>query len=190
MPSPFVAAVVVAVVAALLSATLTARAQIPGDSSHLRRGIVGTEAGYGQTPGAAVFFFSSPTTSWLLGIDRVTSDIRAGVRGTSTTSIGVRVGLRKWAKEMTGPFKLFVGAGASAADATTDQASWLGDSFGYGELGSAWFLSPYLSLNATGELSFACGKDRTGVAGDVSVDKDRLFVRGTRFRAGAALYLF
>lgn len=28
------------------------------------------------------------------------------------------------------------------------------------------------------------------IPGDTGVDKDRLFVRGTRFRAGAALYLF
>ena len=91
---------------------------------------------------------------------------------------------------MNGPFKLFVGAGASAADANTDQSSWLGDGAGYGELGTVWFLSPHLSLSTSGELSFAYGKDRSGAAGYTGVQNDRLYVSGIRFRGGAALYLF
>jgi len=182
---------IVATVVAMLALTaLPVAAQVPDHVSHLRRGIVGAEAGYGQTPGVSLFFFSSPTTSWLLGMDRVTSEALVGVRGTRTTSLGARAGLRKWARDMTGPFKLFVGAGASVADENTDQTSWLGDGAGYGELGAVWFLSPHLGLTTSGELSFAYGKDLTNGTTFASDDKDRLYVRDTRFRAGAALYLF
>ena len=176
---------------AFVAVAPVAHAQVAQDSSHLARGIVGFEAGIGQTPGLLAFFFSSPTTSWLVGIDRVTTEAPVGTRAVRSTSPGFRVGVRKWPQEMTGPFKLFVGAGLATADVDPAQ-SGTGDEFGYGELGTTFFLGWHLSLNATGELSVAYGKDQSGNATPTTPEvlRSRLFVRGTRFRVGAAVYLF
>ena len=180
----------VAIVAVLVSVAHHASAQVPEDSSHLRRGIVGIEAGYGQMPGVSLFFFSSPTTSWLVGIDHVTTDYAVGTRIARATSLGGRIGVRKWAGAMTGPFKVFVGAGISAADEDPAQSSWIGDSFGYGELGSTLFVGPHLSLNASGELSVAYERERTVPMTDAAVTPGRFLSRGSRLRLSAALYLF
>lgn len=158
--------------------------------SQLRDGMVGLEVGYGQTPGMFAFLFSSRSTSWLLGVDRVSTESKIGTRVEHNTSLGFRIGLRKWASEMEGPFKLFAGAGISAADAKTEQTSWLGDGYGYGELGTALFVWPHLSLTAAGELSFSYGKNSSGLAAGTGIDRDRLYVRAVRFRGGAAIYLF
>lgn len=91
---------------------------------------------------------------------------------------------------MEGPFKLFGGAGILSADDNTDQTSWLGDGYGYGELGTAFFVWPQLSLTAAGELSFAYGKNSSGSSVDTGVDRGRLYVRALRDRGGAAIYLF
>lgn len=171
---------------ALLGVGFPSRAQVPDDTSHLGRGIVGLEAGYGQMPGALAFLFSSSSTSWLLGMDRVTKELVVGSRVVRSVSAGLRFGVRKWPPGMTGPFKVFVGAGLATADVEPDQP---GKEFGYGELGAVYFLGRHVSLVATGELALAYGtRDDTIYTNDRS--NDRLFVRGTRFRVGTALYLF
>ncbi|MEO7714065.1 MAG: hypothetical protein ABIV10_14200 [Gemmatimonadaceae bacterium] len=158
--------------------------------SQLRDGMVGLEVSYGQAPGLFAFLFSSPSTSWLLGVDRVTTETKVGTRVDRHNSFKFRIGLRKWTSEMEGPFKLFAGAGISFADDIPDQTSSLGDGYGYGELGTAFFVWPHLSLGAAGELSFAYGKHSSGSSVDTGVDRGRLYVRALRVRGGAAIYLF
>lgn len=121
----------------------------------------------------------------------MTTEASVGTRSVRSTSPGFRVGVRKWPQAMTGPFKIFVGAGLATADLDPTQ-SGSGDEFGYGELGATFFLGWHLSLNTTGELSVAYGKDRSGSTTPTTPEvlPSRFFVRGTRFRAGAAVYLF
>jgi hypothetical protein len=175
-------------VAALLLARM-APAQVPSVPAHPAAGVVGFEGAYGPLPGALGFFFSSPTTSWILGIDRATTERLAGTQLVRTTSTGFRVGVRKWPREMAGPFRIYVGTGLSSTDADLYQSE-PGTDFAYGELGALVFLGLHFSLNASGELSIAYRDDDASVQVGRETSTPRVFARGARMRVGAAVYLF
>ena len=92
---------------------------------------------------------------------------------------------------MTGPFKVFVGAGLATGDVEPSDFGTR-DQVGYGELGGVYFLGHHLSVNLSGEFSVVYGEDRTGDTAPASslAPPKRIFAGGPRLRTGLAVYLF
>jgi hypothetical protein len=179
------------VLAALVVTAGTARAQVVEDSTHLARGITGFEMTVGQISGVTGFLFSSPSTSWVIGVDRLRHETIVGTRTLHSSSPGFRLGVRKWPTSMTGPFKIFVGAGLASGDIEPNEFGSQ-DQVGYGELGTVYFIGKHLSLNVNGELSIVYGDDHTrDPSTSLPTTRTRgFFAGGPRLRTGLAVYLF
>jgi hypothetical protein len=179
------------IAAALLLTAGRARAQVAEDSTHLTRGISGFEMALGPVSGVTGFLFSSSSTSWLIGVDRLRQETIVGTRTLHSSSPGFRLGVRKWPPSMTGPFKIFVGAGLASGDIEPNEFGSK-DRVGYGELGAVYFIGRHLSVNAGGEFAVVYGDDDTR---DPSTSlpgtrRKRFLAGGPRLRAGFSAYLF
>jgi hypothetical protein len=180
---------------ALTAAAPTMRAQQAADPVMPRVGSWGAEAVFGSGVGANVLRFSSSTAAWLAGMGfsaiYQTDELSAppgGLDQSGWLGFGdARLGRRWWRGERGERIRPLTGLGVlGGLSRNPGYQSW--NAGGYGELGASYFVSPHVSLGATGELAVVYMHDRYPSA--VTPDRiiTRWVVRGNLVRVNASVY--
>jgi hypothetical protein len=183
---------VVALTAA--AAAPTVHAQQVADPVMPRAGSWGAEAVFGSGVGANVLRFSSSTAAWLAGltfnVTHQTDDLSALPGATDQSGwLGfgdARLGRRWWRGERGERIRPLTGLGVlGGVSSGTGIQSW--NAGGYGELGASYFVSPHVSLGATGELAAVYIRDRF-LNLNAERTTTRWVVRGNLVRVNASVY--
>jgi hypothetical protein len=179
---------------ALTAAAPIVHAQQAADPAMPRPGSWGAEAVFGSGVGANALRFSSPTAAWLAGLSfnltHQTDDLSAFPGATDQSGwLGfgdARLGRRWWRGDRGERIRPLTGLGVlGGVSSNPSFRSW--NAGGYGELGASYFLSPHVSLGATGELAAVYIHDRyLNVTTQRNVT--RWVVRGNLIRVNAGVY--
>jgi hypothetical protein len=181
---------------ALIAAAPVAHAQQTADPDPVmpRPGSWGAEAVLGSWVGANVLRFSSPTAAWVAGltfnVSHQTEEF-TGFTGTTEQSglLGygdARLGRRWWSGDRGERIRPLTGLGVLGGVSSNEGfQSW--NVGAYGELGASYFVSPHVSLGATGELAAVYLHDRFRSTG-AERNTTRWLVRGNLVRVNASVY--
>lgn len=151
-----------------------------------KAGTWGAEAAFG--PNASLLKFRSPTSAWVLNVLAFyTQQNTDGLRSSDRTFINteLRLGRRTYARpeERTRPYHT-VSAIVGYNDSGSFQRGWV---FGGAvEMGAAYFVTPYASLGAAGDLSatYSAFKEDFGTPEKVRI----ISVRFSGFRLMGGVY--
>ena len=140
----------------------------------------------GGTGGSLLRFLSS-RNALVMGLDANVMNVDTDGPGTSsvegtTSNFGLRLGMRTYRQSGTEQLRPVFGFGARGgySDGGSGFTSWTAGA--YGELGAVYFLTPHVSLGATGELEASFGKRTQTVGSGVKLEQKMAGVSGTLIR--------